>query len=103
MEKKNVPEVLTRSSRSESAKKMWERRRIKEQTTKEKLMTEEKFDWHLFLGATTIVITLGSIVFGCFFSLKSDLGDISKEITKIETVLILKGVAPAELFTSDSQ
>jgi len=64
-------------------------------------MTERKFDWHLFIGALGIIITLGTMIFGCYFSLRSDIGDLSKEIVKIETVLIIKGVAPAELFASE--
>jgi len=66
-------------------------------------MTERKFDWHLFISAASIIITLGGIIFGCYFSLKSDIGDLSKEVVKIETVLILKGVAPAELFASEEK
>jgi len=95
-ESMNTPIVLPKKSRSESAKKMWERRKANEAG---KLMTERRFDWHLFLSALGIVITLGGIVFGCYFSLKRDLGDIGKEIAKIETVLIIKGIAPPELFT----
>ena len=66
-------------------------------------MTERKFDWHLFVGALGIIITLGSIIFGCYFSLKNELGDIRKEIVKIETVLIIKGVAPPELFATETK
>ena len=96
-ESMNTPIVLPKKSRSESAKKMWERRKANKETP----MTERKFDWHLFLSALGIVITLGGIVFGCYFSLKRDLGDIGKEIAKIETVLIIKGIAPPELFSSE--
>ena len=64
-------------------------------------MTEKKFDWHLFIGALGIVITLGGVILGCYFSLLREIGGISKEIVKIETVLILKGVAPPELFAKE--
>lgn len=56
-------------------------------------ITERTFDWHLFLGALGIVITLGSMIFGCYLSL-------STKISKIETVLILKGIAPTDLFSA---
>lgn len=64
-------------------------------------MTEKKLDWHLFLGVCSIIVTLGSLIFGCYFSLRNELSDIKKEITKIETVLIIKGVAPPELFAAE--
>lgn len=64
-------------------------------------MSERRFDWHLFIGAFGIVITLGSIILGCYFSLRSDISDLGKEIVKIETVLIIKGVAPPELFANN--
>ena len=64
-------------------------------------ITERKFDWHLALGAATVIVTLGTMIFGCYFSLRSDLSNLSKEIVKIETVLILKGVAPPELFARE--
>jgi hypothetical protein len=56
-------------------------------------ITEKTFDWHLFLGALGIVITLGAMIFGCYLSL-------STKISKIETVLILKGLAPTDLFSA---
>jgi hypothetical protein len=95
-----VPAVMKKKSRSEGAKRMWERRKNEKRNHN---MTEKKFDWHLFLGAMSIIISLGGIIFGCYFSLKSDIGSISKEIAKIETVLILKGVAPADLFSSKEE
>lgn len=92
-----VPVLIKKSARSEGAKKMWERR--KSGKNKDLKMNEKQFDWHLFLGVISIIITLGGLIFGCYFSLKSEMGSISKEITKIQTVLILKGICPAELFT----
>ncbi len=96
-------EVLTGNPRSVAAKKMWERRKLNPKPKQEKSMSDVKFDSHLFIGAASIVITLGSIIFGCYFSLRNDLSDIRKEITKIETVLIIKGVAPPELFATDGK
>lgn len=99
MDKNTTPELITKSARSLAAKKMWEKRRMKEvENTQIK-----KVDWHLLCSAIGIVITLGSIIFGCYFSLKGDVGDVSKEIIKIETALILKGVAPAELFAREER
>jgi len=98
MDKNEVPEVITRKSRSEGAKRMWERRKSEQ---KDDQVSENRIDWHIILSALGIVITLGSLIFGCYFSLRSDLSDLSKEIVKIETVLIIKGVAPAELFARE--
>ena len=97
---KEVPEILTGNPRSIAAKKMWERRRQSRNHKQESTMIDRKFDWHLFIGAASITITLGSLIFGCYFSLKNELGEIKKEIAKIETVLIIKGVAPPELFAA---
>jgi hypothetical protein len=98
MKESEVPEVITRKSRSEGAKRMWERRRAEQ---KDEDMSDKRIVWHIILSAMGIVITLGSLIFGCYFSLRSDLSDLSKEIVKIETVLIIKGVAPAELFARE--
>ena len=98
-----VPEILTGNVRSIAAKKMWERRKLNTKSKKDQPMTERKFDWHLFIGAVGIILTLGSIIFGCYFSLRNDLSDIRKEITKIETVLIIKGMAPPELFATEGK
>jgi len=102
MSESDVPQVLTRSARSIAAQKRWDKKRMKD-SQQEKPMTDKRFDWHLFISAVSIIITLGGIIFGCFFSLKSDIGDLSKEIVKIETVLIIKGVAPAELFATEEK
>ena len=99
MSESDVPQVITRSARSVAAKRRWEKKRQESKEPEKELpMTERRFDWHLAISAASIIVTLGSIIFGCYFSLRRDIGDLSKEIVKIETVLILKGVAPAELF-----
>lgn len=96
-------EVITKSARSIAASKRWEQKRKANVVTERKQeIIYKKFDWHLFISAGSVIITLGSLIFGCYFSLKSDIGDLSKEIVKIETVLILKGVAPPEMFSKDS-
>jgi hypothetical protein len=96
-------EIITKSARSAGAKRMWERRRM-QQANQETVRNEiivRKVDWHLLFSAASIIVTLGGIIMGCYLSLRSDIGDVGKEIIKIETALILKGVAPAELFAKD--
>jgi hypothetical protein len=98
------PEVITKSARSLAASKRWQEKRKKElPSTKDIPMSTKTFDWHLFISAGSVIVTLGSIIFGCYFSLRSDIGDVRSEIVKIETVLILKGVAPPELFTAEEK
>lgn len=53
-------------------------------------MNEKKLDWHLFWGAASVVVILSSVIIGCYVNLKTD-------ITTIKTILIMKGIMPAEL------
>ena len=62
---------------------------------------EKRIDWHLFLGPVGIVITLATITIGCFFNLSSSISEVNKEIVKIQTILIIKGIAPSDLFSSN--
>jgi hypothetical protein len=102
MSESDAPQVITRSARSVAASKRWDKKRQEsKEPEKEAPMSERRFDWHLAISAISIIVTLGSIIFGCYFSLRRDIGDLSKEIVKIETVLILKGVAPPELFANN--
>lgn len=102
MSESDVPQVITRSARSVAAQRRWDKKRQEsKEPEKELTMNERRFDWGVFIAAASVIITLGTSIFGCYFSLRSDIGDLSKEIVKIETVLILKGVAPAELFASE--
>lgn len=99
MSESDVPQIITKSSRSLAAKRRWERKRLEDKELEKQLpMTERRFDWNLFVSALGIILTLGSVILGCYFSLKNDISDLKKEIVKIETVLIIKGIAPSELF-----
>jgi hypothetical protein len=60
------------------------------------MMTEKKMDWHLFWTAASVVVALGSIVIGCYMSLKTELTNMATEINTIKTVLIVKGIMPKE-------
>jgi len=53
-------------------------------------INEKKLDWHLFWGAAGVVVIICTVVIGCYVSIKT-------ELTTIKTVLILKGIMPAEL------
>lgn len=55
-------------------------------------MNEKKLDWHLFWTAAGVIFVLGSVIIGCYISLKT-------ELNTIKTVLILKGIMPKELAT----
>lgn len=58
---------------------------------------DKKMDWHLFWTAGAVVITLGTLIMGCFNSLSNDIRRIDNRLTKIEAVLIMKGIMPREL------
>jgi hypothetical protein len=60
-------------------------------------------DWHLLWTAGGVIITLGSIIFGCFVSLSRDIGNVAERLTVIETTLILKGIMPKELALETSK
>lgn len=53
-------------------------------------LTTRKMDWHLFWAAAGIVLSLSMVTIGCFISLNN-------RLTKIETVLIMQKIMPAEL------
>lgn len=55
-----------------------------------------KIDWHLFIAAASIIITICTVVVGCYINLRS-------ELTTIKTVLILKGIMPQSLAKQEGQ
>jgi hypothetical protein len=61
-------------------------------------MNEKKLDWHLFWATLIITIVLsglGGVIIGCCISIKT-------ELTMIKTVLILKGIMPEGLATTEN-
>lgn len=71
---------------------------------------QNRMDWHLFWTAAGVVVPLAALIIGCYSKLGNDIGDVSKsvselktEVVKIQTVMIIKGLAPAELFASESE
>lgn len=52
---------------------------------------ERKMDWHLFWTAGGVILTLGTLVFGCFISLNKSMNSLDKRLTVIETVMIMNG------------
>lgn len=78
---------------------------------KEAKVNEKKLDWHLFWTAAGVVVTLATIIIGCYINLISkiekcrtdlshEISMVNTEIVKIQTVMIIKQLAPAELFAS---
>lgn len=65
--------------------------------------SEKKMDWHLFWVAAAVILSLGSMTFGCYKSLSNDIKQIDRRLTVIETTLILKGIMPKELALSNDQ
>lgn len=81
-------------------------------------MNEKKLDWHLFWTAAGVVLTLTTVTVGCYINLISKMKDhslemekmraelsheismVNAEIVKIQTVLIIKQIAPPDLFSS---
>jgi len=81
-------------------------------------VNEKKMNWHLFWTAAGTVLSLAAIIVGSYVSLLCRIGDLSKEIAlvqadlsleisdvrneivKIQTILILKGIAPKDLFSA---
>ena len=78
-------------------------------------------DWHLIWGASAVIVTLATIIIGCYINLISKMKDLSlevakvrselsheismvnAEIVKIQTVLIIKGIVPKDLFSANYQ
>ena len=109
--KMDKPELITTNARSESTKKMWEKR--KNNHASGKVLTERKLDWHLLLMALGVFVPLAVITIGSYMSLVSkitecqrelshEISQVNAEIVKIQTVLIIKGIAPPELFSSEN-
>lgn len=57
----------------------------------------KKMDWHLFWTAAAVVVSICTVVIGCFINLKNEINVVKTDIKTIKTVLILKGIMPAEL------
>ena len=64
---------------------------------------EKRMDWHLFWAAAGVVVTLTAVIVGCFMNISGKLSDLKSEIVKIQTVMIIKGIAPAELFSANEE
>ena len=105
-----LPMKVKNKNRSEAAKRMWDRRKSEEAS----FMNEKKLDWHLFWTAAGVVITLAALIIGSYISILSrindsktelsrEISDVNAEIVKIQTVLILKGIAPKDLFSAQSE
>lgn len=56
----------------------------------------KKMDWHLIWTAAATIFVICSVVIGCYINLRS-------ELTTIKTVLILKGIMPAELAKNEEK
>ena len=45
---------------------------------------QKKMDWHLVWTASAVIITLGTLIFGCFKSLSSDIRQIDQRLSRLE-------------------
>lgn len=59
-----------------------------------------RMDWHLFWVAAGVVLSLGSMIFGCYKSLNNSLQNVDRRLTVIETTLILKGIMPKDVLSA---
>ncbi len=77
-------------------------------------MNERKLDWHLFWTAAGVIVTISTVIIGSYISLLGRISDsknelsmeisnLKAEIIKIQTVLIIKGMAPPELFATEGK
>lgn len=62
-----------------------------------------KMDWHLFWTAGGVILVLGAMVLGSYLGLSNNISEVRNEIVKIQTVLIIKGIAPSDLFSSEKK
>lgn len=62
-------------------------------------LTQSKMDWHLFWTALAVVVPIISTTIACFWSLSDKISTIDNRLTRIETVMIVKGIMPKELIT----
>jgi hypothetical protein len=76
--------------------------------------TEKRMDWHLFWTTAGVIVVVVGVVMGCYINLISKISEstreLSKEITsvnnevvKIQTIMIIKGIVPAELFAANQE
>jgi len=45
---------------------------------------QRKMDWHLFWSAAIVIVTLGSLIMGCFKSLSGDIKTIDQRLSRLE-------------------
>lgn len=122
------PEIITKSARSLAASKRWEKgRSMKKEEVNVNWFKSHKdlmttiislvssliiATWVLSEKINTSHKELSKEIYSCREDLskeiyqvrndlKDDIANLNSEIIKIQTVLIIKGVAPAELFSAD--
>jgi len=117
MSKSNVPEIITKSARSIAAQKRWEKKRM----TEEPKMNIKKPNWFkehsdtiaivcaIALGVWTMKTEIHSVenrltkeIYGVRLDLGKEISEVRSEVIKVQTVLILKGIASKEIFAADS-
>jgi hypothetical protein len=76
--------------------------------------TEKRMDWRLIWTASGVILSLSVLIIGGFWKMSNKISDstrelskeisqVNNEIVKIQTVLILKGIAPPELFVTNEE
>jgi hypothetical protein len=114
MSESDVPQVITRSARSMAAKKRWDKKR---QEPKEH-QKEQSMNWfQKHIDAITIIAAIAAGVWVVsskinethielsreIHHVRSDLSKVNAEVIKIQTVLIIKGIAPKEIFAAEDK
>ena len=46
--------------------------------------SQRKMDWHLFWTAAIVIVSLGSLIMGCFRSLSGDIKTIDQRLSRLE-------------------
>jgi len=47
-------------------------------------VNQRKMDWHLFWSAAIVIVTLGSLIMGCFKSLSGDIKAMDQRLSRLE-------------------
>ena len=90
-----TPEVITSSSRSDGAKKMWERRRAVQK------IQQDEGSWFKKHADMISILAglLGAVIWmnGKFNDIERRFSEIENRLTKIETILYIKGIVSHEI------
>lgn len=63
---------------------------------------EKRIDWQVFWAAAGVLVAVLTVNVSCFVSLNNSITRIENRLTKIETILILKGMMPESMAHVDN-